>query len=297
MTHSICFLNTRPAHQSESLTKLLEMHGINVVCCPTMQIAINSLSAHQSKYFENLAQFDAIFITSVNALVSWVNQYPEKFVTQDDQLIPEQYSTGRLDFDIKNFKLKTPPTCPVFAIGEATAKAAQNLGLWVQTLPRKQFDSEDLLKQLKSYLSTPLIPRDFQANGSQTKVALLSGVGGREVIKKTLASWSCQVEEFELYRRQPSDFCQANWQGFIQSERPVLLISSLESWHNLFQQLVEFDSKNQFLSAPAWQRIDKVVVFSQRIAQALVEQGWSTSKLRVVEIQSNQGILDVLKSL
>jgi len=290
---SICLLNTRPEHQSQPLDELLNANGFQTLPCPSLEIVGTTISPKQRQSLDELVSqktFDAIFITSVNALVGWVNQCPEHFVRNNAPVQMKAKDTGRLNFDLKDVSLVHELACPVFAIGEATAQAAQNLGLQVKLFPRKQFVSEDLMQQ---------ILLDFQvfADVPPRRVALLSGVGGRNVIKTQLSEQGSLVEEFELYRRQPAQFCSDSWLVFVKSSRPVILVSSLESWQSLFTLLVDWDSDYQSFKNSVWQSIESWLVFSPRIKQSMVEQGVPEAKICVVSIQSNQGILDSLQRM
>lgn len=269
------FLNTRPAHQSAALSALLRQEGVQVIECPTMQIVAHSLPTDGLQRLKTFQNFDALVITSVNALLGWVEALPECFSGSLSASWP---------FDLQGITLRKPPSLPVFAIGEATAQAAQKLGLSVVALPRKQFDSEDLLSHLHANL-----PSQTTALQRPVKVAILKGVGGRDALKQGLLAQGVEVIELPLYARQVATFCQAQWQTFIQANHSVLLVSSLESW----QALLENFANPLEAMAP----VATILVFSERIHQALLEQGIPAGKLSIVPIQSNLGILSALKTL
>jgi len=291
MTKSpVCLLNTRPAHQSAALQSLLSEKGFQSFACPTIKIGLNALSCVQAKKLNSLVsaqEFDLLIITSVNALIGWVNQFPEHFVAHPSNW---PHDTGRLRFELNGIRLKHLVSIPVFTIGEATANAAKSLGFAVQTLSRKQFDSEDLLAQLQATQASVFAKPCLQ-------VALLSGVGGRSVIKTQLTNAGAKVTEFEVYRRQPTAFCTQVWQDFIQCDRPVILVSSLESWQRLWKMLCEYDSSYAAFNSKSWQSIEALVVFSSRIQNALQQQGVPRQKIHVTPIQSNDGIVQVLANL
>ena len=292
---SICLLNTRPEHQAQPLDALLKANGFETLSCPALEIISHPLSTSQKQTLDDLIHpqlFDAIFITSVNALIGWVNQFPEYFLKNGAPFQPAKKETGRLDFDLDGVALMENLKCPVFAIGEATAKAARKLGLQVQMFPRKQFVSEDLIHQLfeesEQFASASVEPK---------RIAVFSGVGGRDVIKTQLMKHGAEVVEFELYRRQAAVFCNQAWQAFIKSSQPVILVSSLESWQSLYGLLVEWNADYQNFNSAVWQPIEKFLVFSERIKRAMVDQGISQAKISVTPIQSNQGILQSLRCM
>lgn len=77
----------------------------------------------------------------------------------------------------------------VVAIGPATAQSLADAGVEVDVVPEVGFDSEALLES----------PRLKLAPGA--RAVLVRGVGGRELLRETLAQRGLEVEVLEVYQR------------------------------------------------------------------------------------------------
>ncbi|MDX1351785.1 MAG: uroporphyrinogen-III synthase [Thiomicrorhabdus sp.] len=247
-------LNTRPAHQVSELNRLVETLGGEVVMCPTMEIDWLSPGNIQ---VTQMTDFDMVIFTSVNAIDGWLKWLQ---------------SLENRDF-LCNLQC--------YAIGKATQKRGVTLGLNIATLSNTQFDSEHLLAHQEMQHVVGL------------KIALVKGVNGRTLIEDTLKKRGAEVTQLNVYQRKPLTFCWQAWQDFIVSAKPILLITSCESWHNLFNGLKQslndlkavVDSLNQVFA---------VVVMSHRIADEIVASGCS-APINVVATQSNQGIVEAIQ--
>lgn len=186
---ALTLLNTRPKHQSEPLNQLLIENSIRVFDCPTMQISFCQPPAQILSKFADVTQFDAWVVTSINALAGLVCALPDWF-----DGLPSEQSVSSADI-LVSAHLKQPLPVAVYAIGHATAIAAEALGLQVVSLDRKQFDSEDLLQHLAQLrFSTPPL------------FALLTGKGGRQTLKEGLLAQGAQVIELEVLSANGSAF-------------------------------------------------------------------------------------------
>lgn len=283
----LTFLNTRPVHQSEALTALLEYQGMEVISCPALMIEWLSLNEPGRQLAKDLDNFDKVVITSVNALIGWIKNFPELFEFSGSEI--QQNLTENIDFEAYRLK-KLPQHCQIFAIGEATSSAGRKIGLSIEYLNRVQYDSEDLLNVLAGQDLGQ--PKKFQ----QQKIALMTGVGGRTALLKGMQRLGAEITELEFYQRVAAPFCKEQWQAFRQASYPVLLISSLDSFQKLHQSLIEWDPHYEDLNSHRWHFIFGSVVFSERIREYLLHQGWHR-KTAVTPIQSNKGILGAIKSL
>ena len=260
------FLNTRPAHQAEALTLLVKELGGLVLACPTMQIHWLTPSQNQLDYIQN---FDKLIFTSANAVQGWLKA-------------EQQLALNQANF-----------TGKFYAIGKATKVKGEELGLQIETLSQTQFDSEHLLAH-----------NQMQAVNGE-KIALIKGEGGRQLIEQTLSERGAEVEEVNVYKRSKVPFCKKEWQHFIESPSPILLISSLESWQNLnnglqglqggnLPGLVNSDLVNQLQKV--FNKLAGLVVMSDRIAIDIKKSGCLTP-IQVVKIQSNAGIVQAIQDL
>ncbi|QKI88182.1 uroporphyrinogen-III synthase [Thiomicrorhabdus xiamenensis] len=251
----LTLLNTRPSHQATELADLLQRHSVAVIPCPTM--AIEWLQDFSVS--AELADYDLVIFTSVNAIQGW------------HQAISKSLSAQA-----------TAPT-KVLAIGRATAEAGRKLGLPIQTLSEERFDSETLLAH----------PSMQQLQGQ--KVLLVKGEGGRDLLPTTLAARQAQIFSLPVYRRTALPFCEQQWLRFKESDHPVLLISSYESFRNLLQEAAVVSPQYLAFDSSAWDFLELAVVFSQRIADNLRQNGWNRP-IEVLQTQSNRGVLDALQS-
>lgn len=165
-----------------------------------------------------------------------------------------------------------------FAIGKATLLAARRAGLFVNEMLNEQFDSESLLAH-----------PDLQHLKNQ-RILLLKGDKGRGLLTSTFEARGAFVEEWELYRCQPSQLCLEGWQAFKQASNPVVLASSAVSLENLMDAIENqhpcFDDLN-------WLFQQRLVAYSQRIKEWALQKGWQ-GEVAVVMTQSDQGTLDCI---
>ena len=258
-------LNTRPTHQADALNELVIQQGGDSINCPTIEIQWLAILDNE---FVGCRTFDKAIFTSANSVLRW-------YQTQQNLSAEAKKLFSQTEF---------------YAIGKATQEKGLELGLEINTLSQKQFDSEHFLAHEKM----------LAIKGQQ--IAIFKGVGGRSLIEETLSSRGATVKLFDVYQRQMAPFCVSAWGRFLKSSSPVLLLSSLESWQNLISGLLQenkmtLTSREELIQAAFWLRISTTVVMSQRIADIMIAQGWKWP-LIVVETQSNQGIVKaILKSV
>ncbi|BBN58515.1 uroporphyrinogen-III synthase [Hydrogenovibrio marinus] len=240
-------LNTRPEAQAVALAELLEQNGFANLFCPS--IHIESLNAVPP----NLADFQTIFFVSANAVKQLAASWQQAF----------------------DKPLSLPKSVTCFAIGKATAKSLQALGIDAKT-PRHKFDTESLMSDLSA--------ESFQ----QTKCLIVKGEGGLPDLADTLEQRGAVVEEWIGYRRVAAGFCSEAWQSFKQADYPVVLASSLDAWKNLVEVIPPSEKQ--------WLFERDLLAFSERIAQSIHDEGWQ-GKLQVINPQSNEGIVKGLESL
>lgn len=240
-------LNTRPEAQAVALAELLEQNGFANLFCPS--IRIESLDTPPP----NLADFQAVFFVSANAVKQLAASWQAAF--------------GK--------PLSLPESLTCFAIGKATAKSLQALGIDAKT-PHDKFDTESLMSDLSD--------ESFQ----QTQCLIVKGEGGLPDLADTLKQRGANVEEWIGYRRVAAGFCRESWRAFKQADYPVVLASSLDAWKSLVEVIPP--SEKQWLFA------QDLLAFSERIAQSINDEGWQ-GKLKVINPQSNDGIVKGLESL
>jgi len=264
-------LNTRPAHQAKALDELLAVKGYASLSCPTIEIEWLTEASQfvENELLENDAVVNKVIFISANAVTGLMKQ---------------------LDFKLLQAQLERA-SC--YAIGKATCEKGLALGLEIETLSESQFDSEN-------FLAHP----EMNAVQGQT-VLLVKGQQGRSLIESTLQARGAKVITLEVYQRVAAPFCKSSWESFAAAEHPVLLLTSLESWHKLVERIHEQQPLENsqmtltgnpladWLQSPVWSAITVTVVMSQRIADSMISQGW-TRPVEVVTTQDNSGIVKTI---
>ncbi|VAW46298.1 Uroporphyrinogen-III synthase [hydrothermal vent metagenome] len=253
-------LNTRPAHQAKALSKMILAHNGQVIHCPTIEI---QWCAFENTGFDLYQCTDKIIFISANAVKGFLKS-----------VLYQRYLTS----------LKTA-TKPIewYAIGQATQQSGLAHQLPLTVLSQTDFDSETLLAH------------SVMQQIKQQSIVIVKGQGGRTLLESTLQARGAKVHLCEVYRRVPALFCAQNWQRFMLSRNPVLLLTSVESFNYLLKNLIQFDSDYAELNNPKWTFLTETVVFSERIKKQMQAQGWQGS-IQIVSTQSNAGIIDMLSS-
>ncbi len=258
---ALTLLNTRPAHQADSLSKLVRQYHGQVLVCPTIEIQWRS---PEEVGIQSLSKVDKIIFISVNAIKGFLAHscYLQYLNTLECRNSPIEW----------------------YAIGQATQQYGMSQRLPLRLLSQEAFDSESLLAH-------PLMH-----TVKQQSILIVKGTGGRAILAETLSLRGAKVQCLEVYSRIPAPFCSLNWKTFTKAPVPVLLISSVESFQNLLRNLSQFDLDYASLNHSKWSFLEATVVFSQRIKSFLLDQGWSRP-IWVVASQSNQGIVETLKQI
>jgi uroporphyrinogen-III synthase len=162
----VAVLVTRPAGQSGRVAALIEASGGNPVLFPALQIEplpqIDVAAA-----LHDLQKFGLVIFVSPNAVRLGM---------------PAIVHNGGL-----------PAHARIAAVGPGTVAELKNSGVRDIISPQNGFDSEALIRELKSL---PL-------NGS--RALIVRGRGGRELLAETLRSRGVEVEYFECYQRVSPD--------------------------------------------------------------------------------------------
>ncbi|VAW45700.1 Uroporphyrinogen-III synthase [hydrothermal vent metagenome] len=251
-------LNTRPMDQAEALTQQVQWHHGQVISCPSIDI---QWVVSQDTIFDLSESIDKIIFISANAVRGFLKSV---------------YYPSYLDAS-----KRTQKPIELYAIGRATQQSGFAHQLPLSVLSQTDFDSESLLAH-------PVMQSIHQQS-----IVIVKGEGGRTLLETTLKARGANVQLLEVYRRVPAPFCMQSWLKFEQSHRPILLLTSMESFTFLLKHLVELDSNYAELSHSKWRFLTETIVFSERIKNQMQAQGWQGS-IRVVIEQSNVGILDTL---
>lgn len=156
-------LVTRPQHQAENLSRLIEQRGGIAVRFPTLDIASRD-NVDEIKYtLVNLDRYQWVIFISVNAVNFALKANGGKI--------------GRTKF------------VHFAAVGQSTAQAMKMAELAVDLVPENGYNSEALL----------LMPQLQQVE--RQNCLIVRGEGGREQLATTLRSRGAEVNYLEVYKR------------------------------------------------------------------------------------------------
>jgi uroporphyrinogen-III synthase len=247
-------LITRPAHQAENLSCLIEQHGGIAVRLPAMAIIeCPDLTAIQ-KLLAQLDEFQWLIFVSANAVNFALKANGGK--------IPE-------------FKQK--PRC--VAIGKATANALESAGLTVDLLPEQDYNSEALLA----------LPEMQAIQGQQ--VLIVRGEGGREHLADTLRARGAKVNYLNVYKRIiPSNNNADIIELLAQQKLDVITATSGEILQNLLIMLGA-EHHRQLFTLPLVVVSDRVKHIAAEMGFKQIAVANSPSDQAILETvnQSNRG--------
>ncbi|ESS72622.1 uroporphyrinogen III synthase HEM4 [Methyloglobulus morosus KoM1] len=251
-------LVTRPAHQAENLCQLIEQQGGVAVRFPTLEIV--GMESHSgnlpdnlalaTKYLSELSNCQWLIFTSANAV----------------------------NFALKanGGKIAELKAAQLAAIGQATAKALELVGLKVDLIPATGCDSEALLA----------MPQLQQVDGQD--ILIVRGQGGRDELANVLRSRGANVGYWEVYRRVMPDIDITEVIGLLEKVLlDVIIVTSFEALRNLLAMLGA-NYKKKLAMLP-------LVVISERIGKLAAELGFT--QIAVTESPKDQAILDTVISL
>ena len=191
-------LITRPAHQAESLARLIEQAGGTAIRFPTIEIAPPADPRRMDAILDRLTAYDLAVFVSPNAV-------ERTFARLGGREWPEHVA--------------------VACVGAATARLLAAHGVHALA-PTDRFDSESLLA----------LPAMQQAAGKQ--VLILRGDGGRELLAETLRQRGATVTYLECYRRlRPRNDPNALHELWNRGEVSIVSITSSEGLRNLHAML------------------------------------------------------------
>jgi uroporphyrinogen-III synthase len=200
-------LVTRPEPENTELCQLLDAQGWHAVSFPLLSFCHQTPKASPAMQPPNV--IIAISPRAVQFGTAWLKEkWPELLHN-------------------RNSHQTTPQENPQWiAIGPATKEALHQAGICAQNTPSKDQTSEDLLNT--SFFKT-LAP-------CQT-IWLLKGVGGREIIQRTLTNQGHKVVCFDVYKRRLPSYTVSQLQAIRECSLDCLTVSSTEILHALFRLL------------------------------------------------------------
>jgi uroporphyrinogen-III synthase len=196
-------LVTRPSHQAENLSRLIDERGGVAVRFPTLAIVALDDSCTIQNTLAHLDRYQWLVFISANAVT--MHGY---------------YSDGG---KIDRFK-----SVRIAAIGKATAQALALAGLPVDLVPESGYNSEALLA----------MPQMQLMKGQSCLI--VRGEGGREELATTLRNRGANVEYLDVYKRiiPRVDSSQLSLL-LVQDKLDVITVTSGEALQNLLIMLEE----------------------------------------------------------
>jgi uroporphyrinogen-III synthase len=225
-------LLTRPADESAALNCVLAEQGIFSCCLPLLEI-------------EPIAPSD-----TMRAVIAGLDRYCAVIVVSKP--------AARIGIDLLNQCWPQPPQLKWFSVGAATAHVLEAFGLEV-SFPAEGDDSEALLElpELREAIARP-----------DSRVLIMRGEGGRELLAERLRELGASVDYLELYRRGLPHYATAALPDRIEAERlNGLVVSSGQGFEHLHQ-----------LAGDAWPRLARLPLFvpSPRVAELARAAGAQT---------------------
>ncbi|WP_370869853.1 uroporphyrinogen-III synthase [Methylobacter sp.] len=205
MLSGVRVLVTRPEHQAENLSRLIEERGGIAIRFPTLDIV--SRNDDEIKYsLTNMDSFQWVIFISVNAV----------------------------NFALKanSGKIGRTESVRFAAVGRSTAQAMKVAGLPVDLMPADGYNSEALLA----------MPQLQQVEGQN--FLIVRGEGGREQLATTLRSRGAEVNYLEVYKRIiPRIDSSPVIELLVQHRLDVITVTSAEALQNLSLMLGENNNK------------------------------------------------------
>jgi uroporphyrinogen-III synthase len=200
MLKNLSVLVTRPAPQGAMLCEEITALGGYAVYFPTIAIIPCQNANLLREQIAHLQQYDWLIFVSRQA------------VAYSIQLIREHWPI-------------LPANIKFAAIGEGTAEALQAAGLREVVYPLDEWTSEGLLKLA-----------DFQQITGQ-QVALVKGLGGREILAETLTARGAKITQLITYQRSLPIYNDiSEYLDLLRQKKiDIIVCTSGESLHNLIK--------------------------------------------------------------
>lgn len=225
-------LLTRPVEESAALALTLAEAGVFSSSLPLLEIQALPASPVQLAIIQDLDRYSAVIVVSKPA--------------------------ARLGMQLIMHVWPTLPAVPWFSVGAGTAQILQEFGLQV-SWPEGGDDSEALL-------DLPVLQQSIASSGS--RVLIMRGEGGRELLAERLRSLGVGVDYLPLYTRNLPYYPPSVLVQRVAAERlNALVVSSGQGLEHLHQ-----------LAGDAWPELAQLTLFvpSPRVAELAREAGART---------------------
>jgi uroporphyrinogen-III synthase len=223
-------LVTRSPHQASALADALRALGLEPILIPTIELAPPTTFAPLDEAIATLDTFHWLIFTSANAVEAFAQrlahinpsntQVPQGFSLGSHQLVQERGASAP-----ESLSLLSPLSslhCLTAAIGPATARALEPLGLIPDLIPEKA---------IAESFAEALLPYALQPDGTPTRFLLIRAESARDHLPDTLRAAGAHVSIAPAYRTiTPTD--------------SIAAIQHLFSSPNLYPQAITFTSSS-----------------------------------------------------
>ena len=248
-------LITRPCPLGDDIAGAIEEHGGTAVKFPVIEISAPDSFVALDALLHGIQDFDLLVFVSVATI--------EGFVTRMEQ---------------QNIIL--PKVLKIAAMGPKTARLGRDKGLNIDFVPEPSLDSEGLL--------VSLLDRERGMELKNTRVAILRGQSGRDLLKIRLEKFGADVTFVPCYtRRITSRPIQPIVDIWSAGEIDAVLITSVSILDGLVELLGQ---KNAVLLLDS-----PVITISERIRDQCIRRGIAC--VRVAEGVSNDCLLDTMSEV
>jgi uroporphyrinogen-III synthase len=224
MKSNHCVLLTRPADFNNGLQSLLRKAGIRSIERPMLEIKSLSMTPEIKSLVMNLDQQDSVIFVSQNAVSMSISTLEEYW--------PQW------------------PQLSWFAVGKGTAQALLNLG--IRAIYPDKASSEDLLA----------LPELQKVQDS--KIMIVRGQGGRELLAEKLNQRGARISYLETYSRVGIDYGETLGKDLYKERVDFCIATSLEGLNHLSDSLNRAELAKLHLIVP-----------SSRIAAGAGNRGWA----------------------
>lgn len=198
--NGLTVVNTRPAHQAESLSQLIHQAGGNTIEFPVIEISPPLKSDIVQNQFETLAAVDFAIFISANAVDAAMT-----------------FCGGAEDW---------PEDVMIVSVGRGTTLKLKDYGLTVNLTAPEPFNSEALLE----------LPE--LENIADKSFLIFRGEGGRKLLADTLRSRGANVDYVECYRRLIPDIdASLLYQCWDEQCNSIIVVTSNEGLNNLVKMV------------------------------------------------------------
>jgi uroporphyrinogen-III synthase len=232
-------LVTRPVHQADKLSQLVENAGGVPVRFPVLAIIGIENNFQATNPLVNLSRYQWLIFTSANAV---------------------NFAVKAIGGKIQEF-IGNSSGFKIASIGKATADALNKFGLTPDLMPNHGFDSENLL----------LMPEFQTVDG--ISILIVRGLGGREELATILRERGAFVDYWEVYQRVLPNSDKTEVHELLSSNKlDCITITSTEALQNLLVMIDDKNYQKTLFNLP-------LVVISNRIRKLAEEIGFKQIKV------------------